>query len=130
VKPIKRLIHAVATGVFLLIAWADPDEEEGESIEVDDFEREAAYLTTGLITAVRAINAAHEAGEDCQSHHEAAGGLLVSIHSPLIAIRIIQHLLDIVAQTVDDDDVLKMVATIVATELGQEEEEEDPFHHH
>ena len=131
---LKQAVRAAVTGVFRLIAWAAPEDEEEEEYEVidgDTLERDAAYLTTGMITAARLINTAHEEGSGCQSHHEAAAALFTSIEHPLIAIRVIQHLLEIVAQSVDDEDVQRMVASIVATELGEDDEDdEDDIHHH
>lgn len=130
-NPLKQIVNTVRDGVFRLLDWADPDgeEEDFELIDGDLLERDAAYLTTGLITAVRAIHKAHEAGENCAPYHEATADLMTSIGNSLVAVRIIQHLLELVSAMVDDEDVQQMVATIVATELG-EDEDDDPRHHH
>jgi hypothetical protein len=128
VNPIKQVIRSVFNAGITLAIWADgevEEDEEGEEV-VLRMERDAAYLTTGLITAVRGVHQAHDADDDCLPHHNATASLLIGIENPMTAIRVIQHLLDIVASTVDDEDVQQMVANIVATELG----EIDPRHHH
>ena len=131
-NPLKHFVRHTLHAVHLfLVVWSATDEEVDEweaEDEEGDMERDAAYLTTGLLTATRLIHAAHDEGENCTPHHEAAADLIVSIDHPLIAVRVIQHLLDITSQVVDEEDVQQMVANIVATELS--DEEDDPRHHH
>jgi hypothetical protein len=131
----KRLVRrAVRTAVLIAIVWSATDEEKSKATKKEkrrpdpqDMERDAAYLTTGLITAARAVNAAHDQGENCTPHHDALVDLLTSIDHPMIAIRTIQHLVDIVSSAVDDEDVQRMVLSIVATELEDDEDIDWPL---
>lgn len=133
----KRFVHTmIRAGIFTAYVWSATSEEraqweEAARLEEDDDEedevgqRTAAYLTTGLITAAREVAKAHDAGERCGPHHQATASLLSDIEDSTTAYRIIQHLLDIVAQTISDEDVKDMVTSIITTEL-----EEDGPHHH
>ena len=135
-RHVKRFVHALLkAGLFAAYVWSATDEErvlfEAQMEEVGDDEdeddetreRDAAYLTTGLITASHATAKAHDAGERCAPHHEATAVLLSNIEDSHTAFRIIEHLLTIVAESVDEDDIQRMVASIVTTELGED-------HHH
>lgn len=130
----KRLVRKTVKTIFLLlVVWSATDEDKAkvedqmkrERPSRSDMERDAAYLTTGLITAARALDSAHENGEDCTTHHEALVSLLTSIDNPMIAIRAIQHLVEIVAHKVDDEDVQRMVSSLVAIELNDDDDDED-----
>lgn len=124
----KRTVRVLTEGVLATIIWAGDDRQaETEEEETHNArERDAAYLTTGLITAARSVNKAHEDEEDCADHHDAMNALLATcVENRMVALRTIQHLTDIVAYRVDDEDVQRMVLSIVATEL--EHEVEDMF---
>lgn len=118
----------IKTGFLLVYVWANNGEVEvAEEPEPGQVEQNAAYLTTGLITAMRAVHKAHDKGENCGPYHEAAQALLESVEDQMTAVLVIQHLLQIAVQTVSDEDLQRMVATIVAHELVNDEDEDDDF---
>lgn len=128
----KRIVRtAIKSGVFLVLMWASTDEEKEHVAERlnkkrpsrAQMERDAAYLTTGLITAARAINTAHDEGEDCGPHHDALMSLLSGIDNQMVALRAIQHLVEIVAHKVGEEDVQNMVASLVALELDDDSDD-------
>lgn len=129
VKTVKGFVRKVVkTAVLIVIVWAmevKVEEEEEEEPDNENVARDAAYLTTGLITAVRAVNDAHAKGKNCGPHHKAVGSLLKTIEDQMTAVLVIQHLLEIAVQSVSDEDVQRMVANIVAHELGADDDEDE-----
>lgn len=119
---LKGAIRSISHRVSGILDWADDVDDEDEDALL---QRDAAYLTTGLITAARSLNEAHDEGEDCSSHHTALNDLLVEgISDPLIALHALRHLTEIIAHRVDDEDVQNLVRSIVAIELSMN----DPDH--
>lgn len=103
------------------------EEYEDEQTSMEE-ERAAAYLTTGLLTSRRALHTAHEQGINCGPYHEALHSLLAdSMEEADTALRVVEHLIEIAAPRVSEDDIKRMVASIVATEADDDDEDEDDF---
>jgi hypothetical protein len=146
---ITRYMRAAAKAGVVLAAYLVSTEEERATIRsafmgrgkdeyVEEYEddeqpsmeeeRAAAYLTTGLLTSRRALHTAHEQGINCGPYHEALHSLLAdSMEEADTALRVVEHLIEIAAPRVSEDDIKRMVASIVATEADDDDEDEDDF---
>jgi hypothetical protein len=147
---ITRYMRAAAKAGVVLAAYLISTEEERATIRsafmgrgkddeyVEEYEddeqpsmeeeRTAAYLTTGLLTSRRALHTAHEQGLNCGPYHEALHSLLAdSMEEADTALRVVEHLIEIAAPRVSEDDIKRMVASIVATEADDDDEDEDDF---
>ena len=119
---------------FLGSAEYEYEEEDIEVIEEEEYDEyedeadlDAAYLTTGLLTAGRALAAAHRDERDCGPHHSGLAVLLKQIDSPLMSLLVIENLVRVAAERLGDDDVEKMVNSIVLSELAAGESGDDFF---
>jgi len=143
---ITRVLRAAAKAGVVLVAYLVSTKEEKATIRstflgrmTDDVEEEfeeydtleeecaAAYLTTGLLTSRRALHNAHQEGINCGPYHAALHNLLAdSMEEADTAQRVVEHLIDIAASRVSEEDIKRMVASIVATEAdGHDDEDED-----
>lgn len=105
--------------------YDEPVFEKEEEVEVEekdyDDSLEAAYLTTGLLTAAKARAEAHLKGAPCSTHHHAVDMLLATINGPSLALAVIDNLLEVSAIALEDDEVAAMIAAIVAQELEDDD---------
>lgn len=141
---ITKMLRATAKAGVVLAAYVVSTTEEREKIrsafrgavvEVEEYEdddttmaqeRAAAYLTTGLLTSRRALHNAHEQGINCGPYHEALHSLLAdSLEEADTALLVVEHLIEIAAPRVSEDDIKRMVASIVATEASEDDDDED-----
>jgi hypothetical protein len=144
---VPRVLRAAAKAGVVLAAYLVSTEEERATIRsafmgggkdeyVEEYEddgptmaqeRAAAYLTTGLLTSRRALHNAHQEGVNCGPYHDALHSLLAdSMEEADTALRVVEHLIEIAAPRVSEDDIQRMVANIVATEAsGEDDDDED-----
>jgi hypothetical protein len=115
----------VGAAVLYLAAVKSPsvvlEDEDHDHDEIsDEVETEAAYITTGLITAGRQVAKSHEEEEDCNPGHLAVHQMLSYIDNSTVALLVIRNLIEVVSPSIDDEEVEMMVRSIVEDEFDSD----------
>jgi hypothetical protein len=95
-------------------------EEVAVEVEEEDNDLEAAYITTGLLTAGVALSDAHQQGENCGPHHVALLAMMSQIPNSMVASEVITNLVTVACTYLDSEEVADMVSQIVREELDDD----------
>lgn len=120
-----NLVRRFPTAATLFLRYLKGDIAKIEVAEVeeeeeDDEDLEAAYLTTGLLTAGVALSDAHQQGENCGPHHVALITMMRQIPNSAVAAEVINNLVTIACTYLDSEEVADMVSQIVREELDDD----------
>lgn len=86
--------------------------QQAEIITVDPMQ--AAKITVGLLTAGRAVHAAHDDGvDDCSPHHDSVSLLVQdAVEDPITASLVIRYLTEVASQFLSEEDLRDFAMTV------------------